>query len=155
LSRGKRISINSESSSRPKNVKVVVGKTVLSALIGKPICFDNVKIFSNVCRQRSKCTVKYQTIEDAVKLMKFYGKGCLLSKADIENSFKIIPIHPDDHELLGFPLGDQYFFYKTLPMGLSFSCKLFETFSTAVHWIIDHKLGGSGCEMIQLILQCV
>ena len=30
-------------------------------------------------------------------------------------------------------------------MGLSFSCKLFETFSTAVHWIIDHKLGGSGC----------
>jgi hypothetical protein len=30
-------------------------------------------------------------------------------------------------------------------MGLSLSCKLFETFSTAVHWIIDHKLGGSGC----------
>jgi hypothetical protein len=52
-------------------------------------------------------------IEDAVKLMKFYGKGCLLSKTDIENSFKIIPIHPDDHELLGFPLGDQYYFDKT------------------------------------------
>jgi hypothetical protein len=47
--------------------------------------------------------------------------------------------------LLGFPLWDQYYFDKTLPMGLSFSCKLFETFSTAVHWIIDHKLGGSGC----------
>jgi hypothetical protein len=77
--------------------------------------------------------------------MKFYDKGCLLSKADIENSFKIIPIHPDDHELFGFPLGDQYLFDKTLPMGLSFSCKLFETFSTAVHWIIDHKLGVSGC----------
>jgi hypothetical protein len=30
-------------------------------------------------------------------------------------------------------------------MGLSLSCKPFETFSTAVHWIIDHKLGGSGC----------
>jgi hypothetical protein len=73
----------------------------LSALIGKPICFDIVKQFSNV--------------------------------------------HPDDHELLGFPLGDHYYFDKTLPMGLSFSCKLFETFSTAVHWIIDHKLGGSGC----------
>ena len=77
--------------------------------------------------------------------MKFYGKGCLLSKTDIENSFKIIPIHPDDHELLGFSLGDQYYFDRTLPMGLSLSCKFFETFSTAVHWIIDHKLGGSGC----------
>jgi hypothetical protein len=53
------------------------------------------------------------------------------------NKKKIIPIHPEDHELLGFPLGDQYYFDKTLPMGLSFSCKLFETFSTAVHWIID------------------
>jgi hypothetical protein len=121
LSRSKRISINSESSSRPKKVKVVVGKTVLSALIGKPICFDIVKKISNVCRQSGELA------------------------GPIENSFKIIPIHPDDHELLGFPLGDQYYFDKTLPMGLSFSCKLFETFSTAVHWIIDHKLGGSGC----------
>jgi hypothetical protein len=51
LSRRKRISINSKSSSRPKNVKVVVGKTVLSALIGKPICFDIVNFLSNVCRQ--------------------------------------------------------------------------------------------------------
>jgi hypothetical protein len=41
--------------------------------------------------------------------------------------------------LLGFPLWDQYYFDKTLPMGLSFSCKLFEHFSTAVHWILDHK----------------
>jgi hypothetical protein len=104
---------------------------------------ENESINSGI--PESKCTVKYQTIEDAVKLMKCYGKGCLLSKTDIQNSFKIIPIHPDDHELLGFSLGDQYYFDRTLPMGLSLSWKLFETFSTAVHWIIDHKLGGSGC----------
>jgi hypothetical protein len=79
---------------------------------------ENESINSGI--PESKCTVKYQTIEDAVKLMKLYGKSCLLSKTDIENSFKIIPIHPDDHELLGFPLGDQYYFDKTLPMGLSF-----------------------------------
>jgi hypothetical protein len=79
---------------------------------------ENESINSGI--PESKCTVKYQTIEDAVKLMKLYGKGCLLSKTDIENSFKIIPIHSDDHELLGFPLGDQYYFDKTLPMGLSF-----------------------------------
>jgi hypothetical protein len=39
--------------------KVVVGKTVLSALIGKPICFDIVKNISNVCRQSGElaCSV--------------------------------------------------------------------------------------------------
>jgi hypothetical protein len=50
--------------------------------------------------------------------------------------------HAKFNRPINFPLGDQYYFDKTLPMGLSFSCKLFETFSTAVHWIIDHKLGG-------------
>lgn len=71
------------------------------------------------------CTVQYQTVDDAIKLVKFYGKNCLISKTDIENSFKIIPIHPDDQELLAFAIQGQYFYDKTLPMGLSYSCKLF------------------------------
>lgn len=71
------------------------------------------------------CTVQYQTVDDAIKLVKFYGKNCLISKTDIENSFKIIPIHPNDQELLAFAIQGQYFYDKTLPMGLSYSCKLF------------------------------
>ena len=30
-------------------------------------------------------------------------------------------------------------------MGLSFSYKLFETFSTAMQWIAENKLGVAGC----------
>ena len=30
---------------------------------------------------------------------------------------------------------------KVLPQGLSYSCALFESFSSAIHWIIDKKLG--------------
>jgi hypothetical protein len=41
-----------------------------------------------------------------------------MAKTDIENSFKIIPIHPDDQELLGFAIQGQYFYDKTLPIGL-------------------------------------
>lgn len=33
---------------------------------------------------------------------------------------------------------------KTLPMGLSYSCHLFEEFSTAVHWVCENKLGICG-----------
>jgi hypothetical protein len=30
-------------------------------------------------------------------------------------------------------------------MGLSYSCKLVEALSSAVHWIVDNKLNGCGC----------
>ena len=91
------------------------------------------------------CTVQYQTVDDAIKLVKFYGKNCLMAETDIENSFKIIPIQPDDQELLGFTIQGQYFCDKTLPMGLSYSCKLFEALSSTFHWIVDNKLNGCGC----------
>ena len=40
-----------------------------------------------------------------------------MSKTDIEHSFKLIPIHTDDHELLGFSLDNKFYYDKTLPMG--------------------------------------
>ena len=84
--------------------------------------------------------VSYQTVDDAVTLVKRFGKGCLLSKTDIEHGYKNIPIHPSDHELLGFAVGTDVYYDKTLPMGLSFSCNLFEKLSTAIHWVANNKL---------------
>ncbi|XP_062587810.1 uncharacterized protein LOC134249476 [Saccostrea cucullata] len=88
--------------------------------------------------------VQYQEVEDAVGLMRTYGKNCGLLKLDIQNTYKIVPIHCSDWELLGFTIDHEYYFDKTLPMGLSFSCQLFEEFSTAVHWVCENKLGLSG-----------
>ena len=78
------------------------------------------------------CTVQYQTIDDAIKLVKHYGKGSLLSKTDIENSFRLVPINKQDYDLLGFSIDGKIYYDKTLPMELSYSCKLFEQFSTAI-----------------------
>jgi hypothetical protein len=49
----------------------------------------------------------------------------LLAKTDIEHSFKLIPIHPSNHERLWFSIEDKFYFEKTLPMGFSYSCNLF------------------------------
>ncbi|XP_069109712.1 uncharacterized protein [Argopecten irradians] len=89
-------------------------------------------------------TVTYQSIDDAIKLIKKYGKGALLAKTDIESAFRLIPIHPNDYELLGFKIEDKYFYDRVLPMGCSISSRLFETFSTAIHWILEHKLQVAG-----------
>lgn len=89
--------------------------------------------------------VSYQTVDDAVTLIKRFGKGALLAKTDIEHGYKNIPIHPTDHELLGFAVGNDIYYDKTLPMGLSSACSLFEHFSSSLHWIVNNKLGIEGC----------
>jgi hypothetical protein len=78
------------------------------------------------------CTVQYQTIDDVIKLVKHYGKSSLLSKTDIENSFRLVPINKQNYDLLGFSIDGKFYHEKTLPMGLSYSCKLFEQFSTVI-----------------------
>jgi hypothetical protein len=63
----------------------------------------------------------------------------MFAKTDIENAFEMIPVHPSDHGLLGFRVGELYYFDKTLPMSLSYSCNLFERFSSSLHWIIQNS----------------
>ena len=60
------------------------------------------------------CTVQYQTIDDAIKLVKHYGKSSLLSKTDIENSFRLVPISKQDYDLLGFSIDGKFYYDKTL-----------------------------------------
>lgn len=91
------------------------------------------------------CIVHYQSIDDAVALIKQCGPQCLLSKVDISNAFRLVPIRPEDHELLGFCIDEEFYYDKVLPQGLSFSCALFETFSKALHWLAEKKLNIPGC----------
>ena len=46
-------------------------------------------------------TVKYASVGDATKLLKFLGNGCFMAKTDIKSAFRIISIHPADYSLLG------------------------------------------------------
>jgi len=39
-------------------------------------------------------TVRYTTIDDAVRLIKAIGQGCFLAKTDIKSAFRIIPVAP-------------------------------------------------------------
>lgn len=87
------------------------------------------------------CSVSYTTVDDAIKQIKKLGKNCLLAKTDIASAFRILPVHPDDHELLGIQFNGDFYYDKWLPMGCSISCSIFETFSTALQWIACTKFG--------------
>ena len=63
-----------------------------------------------------------------------------MAKTDMENSYHLVPINERDYDLLGFTMEGKFFYDKVLPMGLFYSCNLFEKFSTAVHWVVEHKI---------------
>ena len=84
--------------------------------------------------------VHYATIADAIRHIRAVGTGCFLSKTDIKNAFRIIPVHPTDYNLLGLKWRDQYYFDKCMPMGCSSSCRTFELFSSALEWVAQNKL---------------
>ena len=88
-------------------------------------------------------TVRYATIDDAIRLIKSVGKGCFLAKTDIKSAFRIIPVYPNDFPLLGMEWQGKFYIDKCLPMGCSPSCNIFETFSTALECIAMNKLNAS------------
>ena len=90
---------------------------------------------------RDFASVKYATLGEAITLVKRSGRFSYLAKTDIKSAFRIIPIRPADHRLLGIKWRGKYFVDVMLPMGASSSCRVFETFSTAVEWIARNKLG--------------
>ena len=98
----------------------------------------------NDCIPREFSSVTYATIDQAITLVKSLGTGCFLAKSDIKSAFRIIPVRPEEYHLLGIKWKGMFYYDKCLPMGCSSSYRIFEEFSSALHWIMEHKLHASG-----------
>ena len=101
----------------------------------------NKKLSVNAGISDEAATVQYASIDDAITKIKMLGNSVHLAKSDILSAFRIIPVHPDDYELLGFRWNGKYFVDRCLPMGCRTSCKNFEELSTSIEWIAVNKLG--------------
>ena len=85
-------------------------------------------------------TLQYIRVDDAIALILKHGPGCFMTKTDIQSTFRIIPIHPEDWELLGMAWKGFYYFDKTLPFGLRSAPFLFNQLSDALEWLIQNHL---------------
>ena len=84
-------------------------------------------------------SLQYVTIDNAIEGIKRFGPGCFLAKTDIESAFRLIPVHPDDYELLGMFWNGKYYYDKVLPFGLRSAPFLFNLLSDALEWILRNK----------------
>jgi len=46
-------------------------------------------------------SLTYCTIDDAYSIINKYGSNTLFSKIDLKDAFRLIPVHPEDWNLLG------------------------------------------------------
>ncbi|XP_077783928.1 uncharacterized protein LOC144327573 [Podarcis muralis] len=90
------------------------------------------------------CSVKYASLDQAIKMIRKFGPAALLAKCDIESAFRLLPVHPEDFWLLGFQFEGKYYFDKAMPMGCSIACAAFESFSTFLEWALKAKTGLDG-----------
>ena len=80
------------------------------------------------------CSVAYSTLDDAVLLVQAFGGGACMGKADIKSAFRLLPVHPDDFDLLGICVKGKFYYDRCMPMGCSIACSTFEKFSTFLEY---------------------
>jgi len=80
-------------------------------------------------------SLQYIRVDDAIKRILSIGKGALLTKLDIRNAFRLIPVRPEDWHLLGICWQQQYYYERVLPFGLRSSPFIFDRVATAIEWI--------------------
>ena len=83
-------------------------------------------------------TVKYATVQTAIKVINKLGKGCFMAKADIKSAYRLIPINPSHFHLLGFRWRGSYYYDKFLPMGMAESCSIFEKISDGIAYVMKN-----------------
>ena len=117
---------------------------------------STVELSLNACTPRDICTVKYNDLDQAVRNCIMMSKKAeiingtpviYLSKTDLSNAFRVLPLNIKCLCWLVFKAVDpsdgkvKYFVDKCLPFGASISCALYQRFSNALRFIIQHKTG--------------
>ena len=85
------------------------------------------------------CHMHYASVLDAAAVVRQLGPGTLLAKIDLHHAYRILPIHADDHPLLGIQWGADTFVDTALPFGLRSAPKIFSAFADALAWILQSR----------------
>ena len=80
-------------------------------------------------------------MDDAIRILQTLGPGSFMAKTDLKSAFRLIPIHPDDWNLLGIYWQSRYYVDLFLPFGLRSAPLIFNQLSDALEWILKHNYG--------------
>ena len=67
------------------------------------------------------------------------GCDALMAKLDIKSAFRLCPVRPADHHLLGMRWQGNFFFDRVLPFGLRSAPCIFNCLAEAIEWIAKQE----------------
>ena len=85
--------------------------------------------------------VKYSSFDKVVEMISSLGRSAKIGKIDIRQAFRLLIINPADFDLMGIKFCDMYYVDKCLPLGCASSCRLFDRFSSFLHWLVQYTSG--------------
>ena len=84
-------------------------------------------------------SLTYIKVDEVANKVAQMGKGSLLAKMDIEEAYRIVPIHPDDKHLLGIHWDGQIYIDATLPFGLPSAPLIFTALADGLQWVLQER----------------
>ena len=90
----------------------------------------------------SEAHIHYENFEQAIHLIRSFGRGSLLAKLDLKDAFHHIPVRPQDWHLLGFHWQSNFYYAVVLVFGVKTAPYIFNLFAEALHWIFQRHLPG-------------
>ena len=86
-----------------------------------------------------RAATKYQSFQDAVKLVVQQNHFCWIAKGDVQSAFRVAPIIFKHLRCLGIYFEEEYYMDCVLPFWSSISCMIFEEIARLVHWIYEER----------------
>ena len=83
--------------------------------------------------------MQYMKVDNIINGIMSLGRGSLLAKFDMESTYRHVPVHSDDHYLLGMKWRAKYFINLVLPFGLCSAPFSFSSFANLLVWILTHN----------------
>ena len=87
--------------------------------------------------ERELCSMKYTSVDEAVRVVVALGPGTQMAKFDIESAYRLIPVHPDDRPMLGMKWKGKLYIDSVLPFGLRSAPKIFNAMADALQWVME------------------
>lgn len=81
----------------------------------------------------------YTSVDHLANMILLEGQGSFMMEADIEEAYRMVPIHPQDQPILRVKWEGSAYIDKTLPFGLQSASKIFSTITNVIQCILNQK----------------
>ena len=84
-------------------------------------------------------SIRYTSLDDAVYLITSLGRNCLLTKLDLKEAYRAVPVQPADKALLAVRWRQATYLDRALPFGLRSAPKIFSALTDGLMWLLHSR----------------